>query len=116
MQLAIKILALIFALFYFLGFTWWDRSDLALFAKIYWIMPSLALFTIAIIPYRLLSSLPILRWGTSIICAIGTISVLEGVYEAWNSEIEPDTPAIFLRLVILGIFISSLYLMWRKQE
>lgn len=116
MKILSKTLALIFSIFFFIGFTWWDRSDMEIYAKIYFLLPAFVLLILAIVPYRLFSVNQLSKWGIVLLCIIGTIPVFDGMIEAWNSPIEPDTPAIFLRLIVIGVFILNLYLIWQNQS
>ncbi|MBL8503660.1 MAG: hypothetical protein JNL78_09505 [Rhodocyclaceae bacterium] len=114
MQIGLKIAAFFFGFIVFLGFGWWDRSDLSLLESAYWLSPAFSLLLIAVIPFRLLSANEIAKWGISALVTIGVIRLVQGMIASWNSPIEPDTPAILLRLVMLSILASSIYLIWTQ--
>ena len=115
MRLTLKILALLFSCVFFIAYGWSERSDLNALEKIFWLMPALALFAVAAIPFRTLSSFPAMKWGVSIVCALGIIKIIQGIVVSFNAPIEPDTPAIILRLVSLGLLAPGLYIMWKRK-
>ena len=115
MEIGLKIAALVLASFQLLGYGWWDRSNLTLIESTFWLTPAFALLIVAIIPFRLLSYAPTIRWAIAILVVVASIRLIEGIVVAWNSPIEPDTPAIALRLISLGILVASLCVVWRMD-
>lgn len=115
MEIGLKIAALVLASFQLLGYGWWDRSNLTLVESALWLTPAFALLIVAIIPFRLLSYAPTIRWAIAILVVVASIRLIEGIVVAWNSPIEPDTPAMAFRLISLGILVSSLCVVWRMN-
>lgn len=115
-EIGLKKAALILASFQLLGYGWWDRSNLTLMESAFWLTPAFALIIVAIIPFRLLSSAPTLHWAIAALAVVASIRLIEGIVAAWNSPIEPDTPAIAFGLISLGILMSSLRVVWRIHE
>lgn len=116
MKFALKIVALCFGSIYFLAYGWWDRSYLSFVEQLYWLTPGFGLFVMAAVPFRVLSSNAGTKWGTTLLCAVGTSKLLQGIIESLSSPIEPDTAAVILRSIILGIFIVGLQIIWNPHR
>jgi hypothetical protein len=119
-KLTLKIAALIFSLFHFLGYGWWDREYMSLAESIYWLLPAFSLLVIAVIPFQLMALVAPVKLGVSILFVGGALRLFHAAIASWNSPIEPDTPAIFLQLISLVILAVSGYIIWspelRKSE
>lgn len=112
LELGLKIVAFIKGCGTFLAYGWWDRSYLGPVGSLYWLSPGFALFLLAFIPFRFLSSRLFTRWAITTLCTVAAVKLVQGIIGSVNSPIEPDTAAIIFRCLDIAILILSLRVIW----
>jgi hypothetical protein len=99
-----------------LGFGWWDRSELMWHESAYWLAPGFALLAVAVIPFRLLDSVPLLRWTLSALVFVALIRLASGAIAAWNAPVEPDKGAVAFQLLSLLVLAVSVVAVWGRPH
>jgi hypothetical protein len=114
LAISLKVAAFLLASVQFVGFGWWDRSDLMWHESAYWLAPGFALLAVAVIPFRLLDSVPLLRWALSALVLVALIRLASGAMAAWNAPIEPDRGAVGFQLLSLLVLAVSMVAVWAR--
>jgi hypothetical protein len=57
-----------------------------------------------------------LKNAFSILAVVGIARLMQELSASWSSPIEPDTPAIFLQVISLGILGWGLSSVWKKAN
>lgn len=114
MNIILRVVALVFAGIDFLGYGWWNRDYLSLVEKIFMLSPAYGLLIIGVTPYKILSSKK-LRVLATLILLIGIMQSLQEIGSDVRSPIEPDMPAVILRLIIITILGIGIYVAWKPR-